>query len=64
MMPRDACKEGAPEWAIASAGVAAMKVLIFSIFISKKFLNWAGSRDVMLEWHCSKLPFWTPKNLF
>ena len=24
--PRDACKEGAPEWAIASAGVAAMKV--------------------------------------
>ena len=35
-MPRDACKEGAPEWAIASAGVAAMKVLIFSTFIFKK----------------------------
>ena len=32
--PRDACKEGAPEWAIASAGVAAMKVfIIFKIFI-------------------------------
>ena len=42
-MPRDACKEGAPEWAIASAGVAAMKVLIFSTFISKKIINWAGS---------------------
>ena len=34
-MPRDACKEGAPEWAIASAGVAAMKVLIFPTVISK-----------------------------
>ena len=50
-MDRDACKEGAPEWAIASAGVAAMKVLIFSIFISKNFLNWAGSRDVIHSCH-------------
>ena len=48
MMLRDACKEGAPEWAIASAGVAAMKVLIFSSVISKEIINWAGSLDVML----------------
>ena len=36
-MPRDACKEGAPEWAIASAGVAAMKVLIFPFSFLKIF---------------------------